>query len=401
MAGTNIQGSQLIDTVSPSVIRPGSFQDKIMKLRPQESAVLSVLMALKKLDVDDMEFNVFGQNNRQFVTALTAAASQSDTTITVTAGTAALFRVGSLFRVASGSTNFGEVFRVTAVNTGANQLDITPAVPAGGIPISTKILLYGDASPEFSEAPTPFSLDPVVETNYIQTQRDTWGASNMVNSTRFYGGDRYWHYEEDANWEHKAKMNRALLFGKKEKTTDANGKRLYMTGGFFDLIKETEAFSANQVTWSKVNAFSKETFRYGSTTKMLVISRLVASIFGDLQFGKSTPDQFINDTFGVRLCNNLETPHGNFKMVIDDSLREGYEGRIIVVDPKYVDIVTTKDRVSGKRRFLMKEDNVQLPGVDGKVSCVTSDFGLRIHGASTDYTDASPHSIWTGALAAA
>lgn len=376
-------------TTPPSGMRPLSIEDKVLKTRPNKTRLLTALMALNKVAVDDYKFRINEQKiDPGYITctALNAGANQ----ITVSAADAAYIRLGTTLRL-----DHQNAYLVTAVNYSTGVITLNGTT---NLTNSSVLNIGGTGSEELSLRPAAISRIPVQIENFVETQRDAWGTSRHTQNVRYYGGSRVWQTEDDATWEHKRSIDRGCWFNVKAETTQDSGNGsqvLLKTNGILSLITtNVYTFGSNLVSMDKIRTNLRIGTRFTMSDRLwLCFGAKGQELLDKICYDKTVPQQF-NTT---ALFDVTTYTIGGKKLVpmIIDHFDNGMDDTWVVLDPEFLEIVTTQDQQSNQRQWMLKrtikpQDNTN--GVDGTINDILTDYGVRLHNEMA-------HSIWDGAQA--
>lgn len=371
-------------------LRPLDIQDKIFKIYPAKTRLITLLMATDKVTVDDYEFKINQQIHDPGVVTATAVDSVN-VTITVSTALVKHIRKGTTLRL-----SYDKAFLVKDVNytTGVVTLDSVTGITAGD-----KLVIGGTGSEELSYRPAAITRIPTQTVNYVETQRDAWGASRHIQNVRFYGGARFFHSEEDALWEHKRSIDRGLWFNKAvpPNTTQDTGSGpqiLYKTNGVFELVQTNRhEFSSGTVTWEKIRANLTNDTRYQlSQTLWLCFSAKGQELWDRIIYNKTVPTTY-SDTATFGPIAKFQIAGKTIVPMVIDHFEAGLENVWVLIDPAFIEVVTTANKQTGQRQWMLRrvltpENNTN--GIDGTICDVLTDYGLRLHNEQA-------HAIWYNA----
>lgn len=377
-----ITRSQAVITTPPSGMRPKDISDEINNVRPAQSAITTVMVGCKKLAVDDYEFKVNHQDIDPGTVTLT---NVSGTAFTVSTDDAKHLRIGQTLRL-----DHNTACLITAINYGTGAVTVDDG---SGFTTNDVVVLGSAGSEELSGRPTPISRVPTQTTNYVETLRDAYGQSRHVQNTRYYGGNRQFHNRETCLWEHKRFIDRGLWFNVKAETTQ-NGQKLFKTGGILNSITTNVAsFQSSQITWDKMRANITDHTRFSISPNMwLFVSRLGLQLVETIVRNKTVPVEY-TEASQIKVMN-VGMGNKTMKIMVIDHFEEGMEDTMVLIDPAFIEIVTTQDQKTKGRQFCIERtfDGNDATGTDGTIGEIYTDFGLRLHNEKA-------HAIWDGAAA--
>lgn len=308
--------------------------DEIGLLEPNQAPLVTMLMRLKKrVPIKSPRWEWFEDDYvaRWAVNGVdTINAVTTSTTVTVTDGS--LFVAGDLFVIPklAGSSAMPEVMRVTAVtgnvltvvrNIGGTALDTM--LPGGALRI------IGNAFEEGAPLPVAKTTAPSKLITYTQIFRTTCKFTKTQVASQVYGapsGDRVREHKKKLI-EHKSLLNSALLFGQASEnlTGGPSGQPIRTTMGLLSAIKTNLTDAGGTLTKKVFEAWSRQSFRYGAQTKMLLACPLLKSAINEWsrEFLMVTPGE---NKYGVKV-QTVETAHGTWLLVNDWMLESGVSGQ--------------------------------------------------------------------------
>jgi len=385
--------SQAVLTTPGAGFRPLDISNEILNIRPAQSTLLTLLMALKKVNVDSREYRVNEQDvDPGYVT--TTAMSAGSSTITVSTDDVKFVRIGQNVRL-----DHDSVYLVEAVNytTGVITLDAITGLAASG----DLLVLGSAASEELSDRPTVISRVPGQHTNYVETLRDAYGQSRWVETERYYGGARQHMNREMCLWEHKRSIDRGLWFNTGTETTQG-GQKLFKTSGIFASIQRSldarvHEFASGNVTWASMRSNITSDTRFTPSPNLwLFVSRLGLEIIETVIRDSAVPVHFA-EAATIKITK-LGMGGKTLNIMVVDAFEADtdLEKCMVLIDPAYLEIVTTRNQTSKQRQWMLerKFDGNDATGSDGTIGEVLTDFGLRLNNDKA-------HAIWWNAAQAA
>lgn len=308
--------------------------DQIALLEPNQAPLLTMLMRLRKRKgIKSPRYEWFEDDYCARWASNSAAAvanTTTSTTVTVTDGT--LFTAGDIFVVpkVESSASAPELCRVTVVT--GNVLTVVRDVGGAGvdtIPADGALRIIGSAFEEGGTIPSAKTTAPSKKTTYLQIFRTTCEFTKTAIATEVYGapgGDRAREHKKKLI-EHKQGMNSALLFGRASEslTGGPNSKPIRTTAGLASVIASNLTNASGTLTRKTFESFSRQAFRYGSPTKMLLCAPIIKSAINewarDFLLVKPTDTKY-----GVQI-QQVETAHGVWLLVNDWMLENGVAGK--------------------------------------------------------------------------
>lgn len=377
-----IARQQAVLSTVPSGMRPLDIANEVRNIRPAQTTILTLLMGLNKVKAESREFKI---NEQAIDPGTVTATALAANVFTVSTDDVKFVRIGQTLLL-NHTTNC----LVTGVNytTGAVTVD-----DATGFSATSVLILGSVGHEELSARPTAVSRIPTQTTNYCETARDAYGESRWVQTEKHYGGPRKHHNREICMWEHKRFVDRGLWFSKKLDGTQ-NSQKLYKTNGILrSITTNIRTFSATTVTWDKMRANITTDTRFSlSPSLWLSVPRKGLELLEKIVRDKTVPMTY-TEAAGIKV-GNVGMGNKTLKIFVIDHFEQGLDDTWILIDPELIEIVTTKDQVTGQRQWMIEELNVEDPGTDGTINVLTSDFGCRLHNEQA-------HAAWDGAASAA
>lgn len=212
---------------------------------------------------------VFITNTATNADAASPFSPAAGSTLRLLVADATKFRIGHVVRLGQVPLNAGGTTvlqgRVVAVAAGAGGggftgvagtkqgIDIILQEAPGsilnaGTTVGLEVLIVGNVAAEgqVGAAPAPYNV-PVQPGNYCQIQRTSFtftGTAGKTSAT-FDREGPYLDKSMEASRMHMCEMERSFLFGKRQRTTDAQGNPLRFMGGILWFLEQWEATSNN------------------------------------------------------------------------------------------------------------------------------------------------------------
>lgn len=250
------------------------------------------------------------------------------------------------------------------------------------------LYLIGSGNEEFGALPPVLMVKNRKRVNYCGIERKAFGLSNTAKNSEYYGGSKYSELSTEGVLEWKKKTERDFWFSEpyEDLTGGPTGNPIRATGGAYYWIKNGGGYTMSATTtFTKTDwvTFSRNSFLYGSDTKVVVCSPLVIDMLdswkdGNLQFKPS--DHVYDMTVAV-----WETGHGTLLIKRNKMFENspygtttvGYGGMAIVLDPANLEY-----------RYLQNRDmalhlNVKRDGADGFYDEVKGEVGLGLQNPET------------------
>jgi Family of unknown function (DUF5309) len=300
--------------------------DEIGLLEPNVAPLVTFLMRLKKrVPAKSPRWEWYEDDYvARWGTNSAAAVGNNTNSTTVTVVDATIFVPGDLFVVPKtvDISTAPEMVRVTAVNTGTNVLTVVRDVGGAGVDTiyaNAPLRIVGNAFEEGASLPTSKTTAPTKKTTYTQIFRTTIEFSKTAIATDTYGapsGDRAKEHKKKLA-EHKILLNSALLFGRPSESMSGgpNGRPIRTTMGLLSGIQTNITDAGGTLTKKVFEGFSRQAFRYGSSTKLLLAAPTIKSAINEWarEFLLVKPGE---SKYGVRV-QQIETAHGVWLLTND------------------------------------------------------------------------------------
>lgn len=327
--------------------------------------------SMKKKVTTDPEFKWFEDEFASRVA--TTATSQTGKNIaaafsvSVAAGQGVRFAVGDILRfVASGNT-----FRVTAKTTDALTLTAELGGTTGTLDLSSlDVMIIGNANEEGAGLRPIVSTSSVEKTGYCQIFRRPFGVTETSKNTDTFIKENDFDYQRrKAGIEHAVDIERAFLFGKKNKTTGANGQPIRTTEGILNVI--TTYATANVDTEAEFETFLESAFAHGNVEKYALCGAAFVSMIN--LWGKNKLTLLPKDkVYGMQILQYVSA-HGTLNLIKHDML----------TGSRYGNYCITLDMEALSYRFLKNRDtklltNRQAAGADEIVEEYLAEVGLQM-----------------------
>lgn len=356
--------------------------DTIFQYDPNKTPFLTLLSGrLQKQVTGNPVFNHLEDEPLPSSDTLNANLSNGSTT-SVTVSNGAYFRGGDICLLpTSVIAGVGEIIKVTSV--ASNVLTVTrdfanvnsgtggTAALSGDV-----IMIIGNANEENTTVRTILSTTEVTQTNYTQIIRTPFGASATLGGSKLYGGADKTYQRQKFATQHAFEIERTFLFGRKRETTGPSGThKIRTTNGILSVISTNSVNANGTLTATTMETLCQKAFRYGSSQKLMMCSRTVASQIDLISEGRL--ETVVGaDTYGVQLKRYLTT-HGDLLLSIHDGFKDApYTGYGVVVDLANVKWRYMQDD-QGRSRDALLRTNIEDPSADGWVDEYLSEAGLH------------------------
>lgn len=235
----------------------------------------------------------------------------------------------------------GEIFRVTAVNTGTQTLTVSRGVgatAAAAIADNATLRIIGNAWAEGAPKGTPRSHVESTPYNYTEIFRHQFGMTRTQSKTDTYtseSGNQRTDARIEHGREHKLDIERAFLFGDRWIiSSDTNGP-VRGTGGLLYWLTSNTLNAGGGLSTAEMTTFIQSLFTYsaGGSTRLLLASPGVISVLDTIamQNIQTVSDRNIN--YGISM-KQWVTSHGDLLIARHPLLTGDYAGYAFAVDPE-------------------------------------------------------------------
>lgn len=396
--------------------RPESFRETILYLYPNGMAPLVAMTSkMKSLEINDPTRHWFTKTlqtrsgaitgvytDAGLATAYVSGGVAGDTLyIKMAAATVAHFVVGVqvLLRDAS-DLNVDVNAKVTErVSNGASSyvrvklLEADDNSSNGDLSDADTIMRIGNINSEGSAVPSSLKYDPVPYQNYTQIFRTPADMTKTAMVTKLRTGDPWKEDIREALEYHGVDMEMAFFWGVATQGVGSNNKIERTLGGIIPFIKTNNSAGVHNYvtdttysgkTWLQagktwLNKNLELFFRYGRPEGLgwcgsgaLLGLQELAETYGQIKLETAQKDYGIEVTTWRTVFGPLHLKtHPLF------SYETSNQNLIVAMRPENV----IYEYLPGRDTFL--ERDVQIPGVDGKTDCYTTECTLEMHHPET------------------
>ena len=242
--------------------RPKDFRETVLKWNPNGSApILALSSKSKKRTVTDPEFSWWGEGNDIVRLQINGALGAGDTTVTVDSadpvdgafdrvyGKATHLKNGDLLLVEPAADNATFNHEIIEVVTVISDTQFTVRRGVGGttaasISNDVFLTLIGSAYAEGTGVPPPAARNPIKQKNYTQIFKDTYEITGTADVTKARTGPAYAQDKKRKAWDHAAKIEWSMLFGRPYETTGSNGQPKRFMGGLRNYVANVTVFGS-------------------------------------------------------------------------------------------------------------------------------------------------------------
>lgn len=359
--------------------------DVIYNLRPDESPFIAMSSRIKKEQSIDPKFEWFGKEPRSDSDAINNGAGYAAGATTIEVDNADKFLPGDTVRVVDATTGaLEEMMRVTAVDTGANELTVQRGVgdtAAGALSDNDILYILSDAQPEGSDIPDGLSQKAAEYYNFTQISRTSSTYTRTFMQTRMRADETEVQKRRmEKSREHKRKVEKMLFWGERGISGAGSDAPNRKTGGIdFWLaqsiasgVDNTQNQAGGTITEVQMEQFLEEkAFEYGSDTKVAFCSPRVISVINNLERGKI---ELVNmeKEYGINI-SRWHSPHGTLDLVRHKLFNFGtYQYAMCVVDMEEISL-----KYIGDSEMQFRTD-IGVEGLDSFTDDWLSEVGLKV-----------------------
>lgn len=351
------------------------MRERIMELEPDSSPLL---ILSKKAESEAAINYKYSWWEDKLNVRFDAAAEEVEPAVTkVKVGNALMWAADDLIY----NTRTGEQMRVTG--TEGEKVVVVRGVgsTAAKIKPEDEFLRVGSAAQQGALDKPARSKNPVEIVNYTQIFRDTVDATRTRLATKDRTKPRDWNRQMNhAGIEHAKDIEYAAMLGRPSNDLTGSQPRS-TTGGFDYYAKQNVTDVAGEMTEPELWAALESPFRFGSSTKLGLLSSKVAGIINKFPASKSfitNPDP--SKTYGINMVQ-LITPIGKRLNLVVHWLMEGKE---LAKQMWIVDLMNVGYRYlagEGENRDTHIKREIQAPGADGRKDEYLTECGF-VYGQS-------------------
>ena len=321
-------------------------------------------------------------------------APQVDSTTTTGSGTSvtvingAYFNIGDVVKVARTS----ELMLVTAISS--NVLTVTRGVGSTATTALANLddlFIIGTSFGEGTAAPGPSTWQEIAKFNYTQIFKNAAAASNTAQAMGNYLGDQRKIERTKIARKHKESIERAFLFGERNRDTTSTVSPINYTGGVLYWATANGSTVTGALTEPTVETFLEGVFSHtsGGSQRTFFCGARVLSVMNQISAGRlnTTPGE---EVYGVRI-KTWASAHGDLMIVKHRFLETGAIGGLTTQVGAYGGYGLALDmsnlKYSALRDTTLSTD-VQAPGDDLWKDMYVTEAGLQFqlpaaHGVMT------------------
>jgi hypothetical protein len=265
--------------------RPKDFRSSILRFRPAgDSPIFALSAKAGKKSVSDPEFAWWNEGSTliRLQVNVSGGLLSTDEVITVDSADPTVSTLGALYGTATHlkpgdvlmvektdqATFDNELIEVVSVQSDT-QFTVRRGVAgttAAALADDAFLTLIGSAYGEGTAAPRPTSRNPLKFYNLTQIFKDSYEITGPADKTESRTGDVWSEDKKRKSFDHAAKIEASILFGRRYETVDSNtGKPKRYMGGIRTFIpaSNTTVFSS-AVTSASLMAALEPAFQYST-----------------------------------------------------------------------------------------------------------------------------------------
>lgn len=380
-----VQGARDTQTLSTETRRVRDVENLLQQLEPNEGPLTTILSRLQAVTAHDPKLEWFEDQLLPDFDVLNASLGAGASTMTVT--NFKYFRKGDIVRIKD-----SEMVRVSATPT-TTAVSIDRAygtTSASSAAVGDRLQILSDAGAEFDSYRDQLTTQKVPKYNYVQALATPASFTSVQLGTKTFAGQDLPQEHAKAMIEHKKKMEKSFIMG--EPYLDTSGsKPIRVSGGLEYYITTNVKDVSGGFTEAEFEDWIRICFRYGSRDKLVLCSpKVIQSInaFGREKLQTTTSER----TYGVTMTEYINAGRrvmlAEEKLMTNASLNDltGIAGHAILVDPNNIKMAYLEGN------SVQMHENVQNPGVKGRVDEVRCEFGMKVfldqtHGILTGVVD--------------
>lgn len=255
-------------------VRPKNWREGILLQYPNgEFPLFALTSQMKKESTNDPEFNWFEKRlDARRLCCEKGVKSTSDTLVPIETDPLPVVAKTMLFVEAT-----GEILLVQNDPSSKPSLEVArgfAGTTAVEIPPKANLLVIGTSFEEGSKAPTGQGYDPFKRYNYTQIFRRTLEMTGTAQKTKLRTGDAEKEAKREALEYISIDIERSMWFSNRNQDI-FEGKPRRTMGGVLSQLPATNVFDAskaayaNGISFSDLEGWIKDLFKYGSSEKMV------------------------------------------------------------------------------------------------------------------------------------
>ncbi len=371
-----------------NVFRNPDIDNRLYELNIYSSVYYKILELLtEEEDAKQPRFDWAEDDIPARTTAVNNVGGYANNATSIVVDDSTVFIIGHVIR----SMTHNELLLITDINDSTKTLTVTRGYAGSSAAVldNNEVLMdMGMVLGENGDAPNARGKIPTEKYNYIEMKSRTFAISELQQTTDMrYDVGKIPRETLEKAFSIRRDFAMALLYGKRSKTTAADGNTAYTTGGFYEFATENGlSTSASGLTWTTLYGWAEEAFipTESSPRKILLCGSGVAQAITQIAYDKTRFAEY-NDVLGQQV-NILRLPSGNEIEIIQDpytfSSSFGTEKKGILIDTKHISL---KWKEGWRLRW---KQNIQNNYTHGRKDEIYGACGLKlkhpeVHGTIT------------------
>lgn len=288
----------------------------IAQLEDDESLIAAIIMRLPRKPAISSKVEWLEDELHPRYTLATGSFTNVATSISVTAGTGAYFKVNDILR----DELTGENMLVTAI--AVDTLTVTRGIGSVAGTASSGaadgLIRVSNAALEGASLPTMKQTKKVAQFNYTQIIRTAAGFTRTAAESQWFGQEDVVGYEVGKKiLEHRREIENTASLGRRNLiTTGANPQGF--AGGFTDYISTNVSAPIGNLTQANLENFLRSAFRYGNrNNKLFVCAPIIMSAMASFPLGRLAPPSPDLSKWGVGGLKTYEAGSGATVTVVE------------------------------------------------------------------------------------
>jgi len=389
------------------VRRKYDLKDSVVEIAPAQTPFLTTLSRFRKMPTNDPMFRFFQHESNWYRMreGQISTVASSGATLTVSYSNHGYYPTGAnaestlvpreILRIVKEDGNlwFVQISAVSGATVTVTTINGTAAADDSGLTLGFTVL--GTGHEWGGSRASDVSDDLTIQYGKTQIFKTAYSVDNTLRHTALYGGNELLRLRAEKAMQHKAEIERALLFGSEESTAmSIGGKTIQFTDGLFTRVTangKSKDIRYASSGYNDIVDMAEEIFEFGSNNKLFMVGNTPLSWFSKI--GDGTNSGFVKVSDGTTAIQNtitlssgqssygmnirdLLTPFGTLKVVHNPMLRGDFANVGFVVDLNHV----AYRPLQGRDTTL--ETNVEDKGTDGVIDQYLTEAGLQVENES-------------------
>ncbi len=346
--------------------------EPILLLQPDAAPLTVLLKKISKSSTYNPKFEWMEDDLITDWDKVNFAAGYNSSATSIVVGNGSLYSTGTGITTLVKVPRTGEVMRVTGVST--NTLTVVRGIgsTAGAALVHNDDLkLISVSTQEGVKAPAAITRLVDVPYNYTMILKKAVEGTATKEAMKVYGGDDRAYQRKKMGIEHLREIENNLWWGERSLVTSGTHPQR-TTGGIFEFLKDNITDAGGMLTEVEFEAWCRDLFRWGSTSKFAFCSPLVISVINLWAVGRLQvlPKE---TTYGLAITKYISA-HGELNLVKMNSFTgPEYGGYCVGLDME--DKCIEYKYLEGRDTRL--KTDVQDEELDGYKDIYITEFGLK------------------------